>query len=180
MILARVAESDRLLEQRLQLAPRRRVVVEPEPQLEVGELQVALLGRAQVRAGFEVVRRDAQLRGELPQRLDRRPARTCLDPRDVGVGDARRGKLALRQVLLDAKAPEALPDSLYPDAFVRSQTAPDDAAAAEHRQPPGRQFMGTSPGRLTTNVGLGLLGLPPAATHPKEVLTCGLRARRSR
>ena len=85
---------------------------EPQPELLLGEAQLAQVRPAELRARLEVLGCDAQLLREHPERLDRRRARAGLDPRDVGVGDARGGEVPLGQAPLAPETAEPRSDRL--------------------------------------------------------------------
>jgi hypothetical protein len=87
-------------------------LAEPDRELEVGQLQLALVGRVEIRARLEVVRRHAELPGEPAQRLHRGLTGAGLDPRDVGIRDAGCSELTLRQTPFQPQALESLPDRL--------------------------------------------------------------------
>jgi hypothetical protein len=87
-------------------------LAEADGQLEVGEPELATLGRIEHGAGLEVLRRHAELGAEAAERLDGRLPRPRLDAGDIGVRDAGRGQLALREPLLQPKPLQALPDRL--------------------------------------------------------------------
>jgi hypothetical protein len=98
-----IAGLDGLVEELAQLSlDRLRILGQAERQLRVGEAKLPKVDVPHVHARLEIVGGDAELRSELPQRLDGRLPRACLDPRDVGVRDARRRELSLRQLSLQA------------------------------------------------------------------------------
>src|SRR6185436_193571 len=68
-----------------QLLGRARVRFEPKLELCIRKLQLTVVDLADVPARLQILDRDGELLGELPQRLDRRGACTRLDPGDVGV-----------------------------------------------------------------------------------------------
>jgi hypothetical protein len=68
-----------------QLLGRARVGFEPKLELCIRKLQLTVVDFAEVPSRFQLLDRDPELLGELPQRLDRRRACTRLDPGDVGV-----------------------------------------------------------------------------------------------
>ena len=88
-------------------------MLEPQGELGIGEPQLARIDRVEIRAGLEVLGRDAQLAREPAQRLDRRLPRPRLDARDVGVRDPRRCELALRHSQLEPESLQALPNRLF-------------------------------------------------------------------
>ncbi len=75
-------------------------LAEADRQLEVGEPELATLGRIEHGAGLEVLRRHAELGAQAAERLHGRLPGARLDAGDVGVRDAGRGQLALREPLL--------------------------------------------------------------------------------
>ena len=106
-----VGREDGGLEEALQ-GRDRRLTVESQSELELGQLELAKLDRADLRPGLEVLGRHVQLPGEQSQRLHRGASHTRLDPGDVRIGDAGRRELALREALLLAEAPETRSDRL--------------------------------------------------------------------
>ncbi len=86
--------------------------VEPQPQLLLGEAQLAQLGAAELGAGLEVLGRDAELLGEHPERLHRRCPRAGFDPGDVGVGDPGGRQVSLGRPALEPQPAQSLPDRL--------------------------------------------------------------------
>ena len=58
---------------------------QPKLELRIGEPELALVDIAKVGSRLQVLHGNAELSSQLPERLDRRTARTRLDSRDVGV-----------------------------------------------------------------------------------------------
>ena len=58
---------------------------QPKLELRIGEPELALVDIAKVGSRLQVLDGNAELSSQLPERLDRRTARTRLDSRDVGV-----------------------------------------------------------------------------------------------
>ncbi len=91
---------------------RIRLAVEPQPQLLVGEPQLAQLGRVELGARLEVLGRDAELLRQHPERLHRRRPRPGLDPGDVRVRDPGRREVPLGLPALDPQAAKPGTDRL--------------------------------------------------------------------
>jgi hypothetical protein len=99
----RVAGSDRVIEDPLNGVPSvPGIVGQAQLELRIGKPELSLVYLAEIGPGLEVFDRDAELRSELSEGLDRRAPRLCLDPRDVGIGDAGGRELALRKVAFEA------------------------------------------------------------------------------
>src|SRR5581483_10672514 len=85
---------------------------QPDGELEIRQPELAGLRGIELRAGLEEVGRDAELPGQLPERLHRRLPRARLDAGDIGVRDPRGCQLTLREASRQPQALEALPDGL--------------------------------------------------------------------
>jgi hypothetical protein len=78
------------------------IVGQAQLELRIGKPELSLVDLAEIGPRLEVFDRDAELWSELPEGLDGGAPRLRLDPRDVGIGDARRRELALRKLAFKA------------------------------------------------------------------------------
>ena len=120
------------------------VVAQPQCELGVVEPELADLGLGDVRAGLEVLGGDAELRGDLPERLHRRCSLAALDLRDVLRRDAGRREVALGQSSLFTESPQALTNCLrarHRREIVSGFSARCDAGARAMSTDPGRTFV---------------------------------------
>jgi hypothetical protein len=78
------------------------IVGQSQLELRIGKPELSLVDLAEIGPRLEVFDRDAELRSELSEGLDGGAPRLRLDPRDVGIGDARRRELALRKLAFKA------------------------------------------------------------------------------
>ncbi len=86
------------------------IVRQAKLKLRIGEPELALVDLAEVGSCLEVLHRDTEFSSELPESLDGGTACPGLDPRDVGVRDARGRELALRKLPFEPQSAQALPD----------------------------------------------------------------------
>src|SRR5207248_9112348 len=114
-----IACMDRLVQDRCEFFRHPRAFADSQFELRVGESQLAFLGLAEIATCLEVLHGNAELSGKHAQRLDRWATCACLDPRDVGVRDARRREVPLREATLQTQALETFADRFGPEVLGR-------------------------------------------------------------